>query len=86
MGRFESCPRQGTLLIPWHEPPSRIDAHTPVRLIVVYCHHGICSDDTTAFPRSIGFPSVKSLQGGIDQWGEDIDPALPRYETVFSKV
>ena len=69
----------GALLIPLHELPTRLDAFDAARSIVIYCHHGMRSYDATVFLRSAGFPKVQSLQGGIDQWSEDVDPSLPRY-------
>ncbi len=47
--------------------------------IVIHCHHGGRSMQVTAWLTQQGFPSVKSMAGGIDRWAEVIDPALPRY-------
>jgi rhodanese-related sulfurtransferase len=69
----------GARLIPLGELPAHAEELDPARPIVIYCHHGIRSFDAMLFLRSVGFPDVKSLQGGIDRWSAEIDPSLPRY-------
>jgi len=69
----------GARLIPLGELPAHVDELDRARPIVIYCHHGIRSFDAMVFLRSMGFPDVKSLQGGIDRWSVEIDPSLPRY-------
>jgi rhodanese-related sulfurtransferase len=70
-----------SLLIPLNELAQRsreiaVDALT---LIVVYCHHGIRSLSAGAFLERLGFTNVHSLNGGIDAWSCEVDPAVPRY-------
>jgi rhodanese-related sulfurtransferase len=69
----------GARLIPLGELPAHVDELDPGRPIVIYCHHGIRSFDAMYFLRSMGFPDVRSVQGGIDRWSVEIDPSLPRY-------
>jgi sulfur-carrier protein adenylyltransferase/sulfurtransferase len=66
-------------LIPLNDLPARIHELDSSRDIVVYCHHGPRSGRAVDFLRQMGFRKVKNLVGGIDQWSERIDPALPRY-------
>ena len=47
--------------------------------VVVYCHHGIRSEQAVAQLRALGFADVHNLSGGIDRWSEDVDSKLPRY-------
>jgi rhodanese-related sulfurtransferase len=31
------------------------------------------------FLKRSGYPTVVNLEGGIDAWSEEIDPAVPKY-------
>ena len=53
-----------------------LDKDTP---IVVICHHGIRSANAQSYLISIGFSNVINLEGGIDRWSLDVEPALHRY-------
>lgn len=69
----------GGTLIPLRELPNRaqeIDAALP---IVTICHHGVRSYSAAQWLRANGFPTARSLSGGIDRWSEEIDPEVPRY-------
>jgi rhodanese-related sulfurtransferase len=46
---------------------------------VVVCHHGMRSYQVAMYLERAGFPRVYNLQGGIDAWAREIDPAMPRY-------
>ena len=69
----------GTLAIPMREIPARLSEIDRSRPIVVMCHHGGRSRQVAAFLLANGFEHVFNLDGGIDAWATDIDPALPRY-------
>ena len=47
--------------------------------IVFHCHHGIRSLEAASYYIGHGFTNVRSLQGGIDAWAQEVDPSLPRY-------
>lgn len=47
--------------------------------IVCICHHGIRSYNAAIILFNHGFKSVYNLQGGIDAWSLEIDPAIARY-------
>ncbi len=47
--------------------------------IVVYCHHGIRSQNVAAWLTQQGFGNVRSLTGGIDAWAVEIEPGMVRY-------
>ncbi len=70
----------GSVLVPLQELPGRLDELDPPAgaLVVVYCHHGVRSLSGAALLEHAGREAV-SLQGGIDAWSLQIDPAIPRY-------
>jgi rhodanese-related sulfurtransferase len=47
--------------------------------LVVFCHHGMRSLQVVSWLREQGLEGCVSMQGGIDQWSREIDPAVPRY-------
>ena len=49
-------------------------------LLAIIDHHGTRSLDAAAYFAGHGFENAKSVQGGIDAWSRQVDPALPRYE------
>jgi rhodanese-related sulfurtransferase len=47
--------------------------------IVFYCHRGSRSLDAAAYFLGHGFSDVRSMDGGIDAWSQEIDQSVPRY-------
>ncbi len=47
--------------------------------IAIHCHHGGRSLKVAKWLREKGFAQAQSMSGGIDQWAQEIDPALARY-------
>jgi rhodanese-related sulfurtransferase len=47
--------------------------------VVVICHHGIRSQQVALFLDHHGFSAVLNLQGGVDAWARDVDPAMAKY-------
>lgn len=43
------------------------------------CHHGNSSRRAAEYFSELGFRDVCNVEGGIDAWSREIDPALPRY-------
>lgn len=78
---FETAKIDGSVLIPMGEIRDRIDELEPHRdgRIIVHCHHGGRSMQVTQALRSMGFPKVQNMGGGIEQWSREIDPEVPRY-------
>ncbi len=68
-------------LIPMSELAERVDEFKPFAEvpIVVHCHHGGRSLRVAMWLRQQGYPQAQSMAGGIDQWSQQIDPAIPRY-------
>jgi adenylyltransferase/sulfurtransferase len=49
------------------------------RDILVYCRSGVRSADVCKALIAAGFTRVLNLEGGINAWAQEIDPALPTY-------
>ena len=47
--------------------------------IVVYCHHGIRSMNVCEFLANKGFNNLYDLDGGIEVYADEIDPAMTKY-------
>jgi monothiol glutaredoxin len=43
------------------------------------CHHGNSSRSAAEHFRGLGFREVYNVEGGIDAWSREVDPAIPRY-------
>ena len=71
----------GATLVPMSQLRERIGELEPHRdsRVVVHCHHGGRSLQVADFLRRAGFEKTQSMAGGIDQWSQQIDPAVPRY-------
>jgi rhodanese-related sulfurtransferase len=65
--------------IPMATVPERLGELNKDGDIVVMCHAGGRSARVAKFLREQGFTSVANLEGGIDAWSEEIDPAVPTY-------
>lgn len=67
-----------SLHIPLGQLKAGFEALPRDREILVYCHHGMRSQQAAMFLDTQGFQTI-NLQGGIDAWAAEVDPALPRY-------
>ncbi len=78
---YECVHLSGATLIPMNDLPARIAELEPHREkeIIVYCHLGMRSLRVATWLRGQGFAQARSITGGIDQWAQEIDPALARY-------
>ena len=55
----------------------RLDRQRPV---AVLCHAGVRSWQFGCWLiEQHGYPQVWNIQGGIDEWSRQVDPAVPRY-------
>jgi adenylyltransferase/sulfurtransferase len=75
---YQICNLNG-YLIPLRELPKRINELDTAKEIIVHCKVGGRSRQAVEFMKQSGFRKVKNLVGGIDEWAEIIDPAMPRY-------
>ena len=76
---WEICRIPGAILIPLGALPERlgeIDGHHD---IVTHCHTGVRSMQALEILRAAGFGRVRSLQGGIEAWSNDVDRDVARY-------
>jgi adenylyltransferase/sulfurtransferase len=69
----------GTIDIPLHELPERLDELPRDRPIVTLCHVGVRSLHAADLLREQGFAGARSLAGGIEAWSREVDPRIPRY-------
>lgn len=66
--------------IPVGELASRLSELDPDQETVVLCHHGIRSRSVCLFlEQNMQFSNVLNLDGGIDAWARQVDPAVPLY-------
>lgn len=66
-------------LVPLNSLPQAVRSLDPDAELVVYCHHGMRSAAAAAWLRDQGFTHVRNLEGGIDRWSLEVDPAVRRY-------
>jgi rhodanese-related sulfurtransferase len=77
---FATAKIEGSVLMPMGDVPGRAHQELdPDEPLVVLCHHGARSLNTTVWLRNQGFEKAQSLRGGIDAWSAEIDSAVPRY-------
>ena len=69
----------GSQYLPMGEIAGRIDDLNKSHPTVVICHHGIRSLQVVTFLQRLGFANLHNLQGGIDAWARNVDPAMPVY-------
>ncbi|MCC6349863.1 MAG: molybdopterin-synthase adenylyltransferase MoeB [Candidatus Eisenbacteria bacterium] len=69
----------GATHIPMGVLPVRAHELDAARPVVVFCHHGVRSLHAARWLRANGFTDVRDLEGGIEAWSRDVDPAVPRY-------
>jgi rhodanese-related sulfurtransferase len=68
-----------TVHVPMGQIPARMHELDANRVTVCFCHHGMRSLQVALFLEQRGFGAVFNLQGGIDAWSAQVDPAVPRY-------
>jgi monothiol glutaredoxin len=49
------------------------------RPLAFLCHHGNSSRAAAEHFRELGFTNLANVEGGIEAWSREIDPAVPRY-------
>jgi len=69
----------GGKLIPIDELEDRFREISPARNTIVYCHHGIRSQNAVDFLRTAGYDKVKNLEGGIHAWSIEVDETVTVY-------
>ena len=69
----------GALHIPMNLIPLRMSELPDDQPIVTVCHHGVRSYQVGLYLANAGFEQVQSLKGGVEDWANDIDPAMAHY-------
>ena len=81
---FEYCHIEDSVLIPMGELASELNELEDElggyeREIIMICHHGIRSRQMGYYMEQAGFKNITNLDGGVEQWAEEIDSAMKRY-------
>lgn len=76
---LETAAIDGITAIPMMEIPQRYAELPQDTDIIVMCHHGGRSARVTQFLNDRGYDRAVNLDGGINAWSEQIDPAVPAY-------
>ncbi|MFN0050046.1 MAG: ThiF family adenylyltransferase [Cytophagales bacterium] len=69
----------GGKLIPIDELEDRVNEIDHIKKTVVYCHHGIRSQNAADFLRKSGFSNILNMEGGIHAWSMEIDENVRIY-------
>jgi rhodanese-related sulfurtransferase len=76
---FQTCRIEGSTLAPMNTIPARVPQLDPATETVVICHHGMRSLQVALFLERNGFSNLYNLQGGVNAWADQVEPAMPRY-------
>ena len=76
---FEYCSIEGSVLIPMGKLPDKLEALDPSQEIIMICHHGIRSRQMGYYMEQAGFKHITNLDGGVEQWANDVDLTMKRY-------
>ena len=76
---WEICHIEGSKLIPLGELSNRLEELDRDGLTILYCHHGMRSAHALLLLKQRGFKNLRSLQGGIAAWSDQVDPHMKRY-------
>src|SRR5437660_682040 len=70
---------KGSKLIPLAELPAHFGELPADKEIILVCKSGTRSAHAAELLRAAGFTQSYSLEGGIDAWANEIDPAMQKY-------
>ncbi|MEY2558820.1 MAG: sulfur-carrier protein adenylyltransferase/sulfurtransferase [Verrucomicrobiota bacterium] len=76
---FEVAKIEGAKLIPLGELEERLTEIPREGIVIVQCHSGVRSEHGAWLLKQAGFEHVYNLDGGIEAWSSEVDPAVPRY-------
>ncbi len=68
----------GATLVPMRTIEAGVGALDRAEELIVFCHHGSRRRAVTDWLRGQGF-RARNMDGGIDRWSREVDPAVPRY-------
>ncbi|MBT8141987.1 MAG: sulfurtransferase [Gammaproteobacteria bacterium] len=69
----------GSINIPMHLVPVRLQELPQDKTIIVMCHHGGRSQQVAQYLTHHGYARVFNLSGGIHAWSEQVEPEIPQY-------
>ena len=76
---FQTGHLEGSTLLPMNAIAARAQELDPETETVVICHHGARSYQVAMFLERNGFSKLYNLQGGVNAWADQVEPAMPRY-------
>lgn len=76
---FNVCHIAGSMHIPMHAVPARREEFARDHEIVAICHHGGRSFQVAMFLERMGHAKLYNLEGGVDAWARQVDPAMATY-------
>jgi molybdopterin/thiamine biosynthesis adenylyltransferase/rhodanese-related sulfurtransferase len=76
---YEIARIDGSKLIPLGELETRVNELPKTGTLVLQCHSGGRSEHAVRLLQEAGFTNAVNLEGGIDAWSLQVDPAVPRY-------
>jgi molybdopterin/thiamine biosynthesis adenylyltransferase/rhodanese-related sulfurtransferase len=76
---YEIARIDGSRLIPLGELQKHLDELPRTGTLVMQCHSGGRSEHAARMLQEAGFENVFNLEGGIDAWSVEVNPAVPRY-------
>ena len=76
---YQTCHIEGSVSIPMHDIPARLQDLEEDANIVCICHHGARSMSVAAFLERNGFTQVSNLTGGVHAWALQVDSSMPTY-------
>jgi len=76
---FEYCNIDGSVLIPMGQLPDKLETLDKSQEIIMICHHGIRSRQMGYYMEQAGFEHITNLDGGVEQWANDVDKTMKRY-------
>ena len=76
---YEIARIDGSRLIPLGELETRMGELPRSGTVVCQCHSGMRSEHAARLLKEAGFENVYNLEGGIDAWSVEVDPAVPQY-------
>ena len=76
---YEIARIEGSRLIPLGELETHLSELPKTGTLVLQCHSGGRSEHAARILQEAGFANAVNLEGGIDAWSVEVDPAVPRY-------
>ncbi len=80
---FDYCRIKDSVLVPMGQLPSKLEMLEAEigyeREIIMICHHGIRSRQMGYYMKQAGFKNITNLDGGVEQWAEDVEKTMKRY-------